>query len=353
MKRSEKEIIQHFFSIAKTISSILDVDTLLRHIGEVAEQLTDSEASSIMLLDDDKMNLYFKVATGEKGNVIKKLKIRVGQGIAGSVAQTKQSLTINDVSKDSRFNISFDKSSGFITKSILAVPITLGDELIGVAEVLNKKGGEDFTEEDRAILEGLASLASVSIGNAKLAEDQKNFFVYIIEIIVQAIEGRDPKRTGHTWRVAQISTAIGKSLGLEGQDYKDLYYGALLHDIGYLTATGPGSSEDIFSFIQKSDEKMNPTRGWEMVRKINILRGAAPLVLYHQEHYDGSGYPEGLKGDGIPLGAQIIAFAEFLDELKMQGYTPDKITEMAREESGKKLNPKIVDTYLQEMAATS
>ncbi len=351
MKKSEKETLQNLFEIAKSLTSTLDIDTLLKRIGESAEYLTDSEASSIMLLDEDKQHLSFKVATGEKGGTLKKLKVRVGEGIAGTVAKTKESLIINDVSKDQRFSKQFDKSSGFVTKSILAVPLLDGDELIGVAEVLNKKNSEHFTDEDKTILQSLASLATVSIINAKFAEDQKNFFIYMIEIIVQAIEGRDKKLQGHTWKVAQLSTAIAKALGITGNEYKNIYYGALLHDIGYLSI--PEEEDTIFSLIGVNEsEKKHPVAGWEMVKKINILRDASDLVLSHHEYYDGSGFPQGLKGENIPLGARIIGFAEFVEDLKVKGHFQENIKKILEEEAGKKLDPQIVKIYLTEIAPT-
>ncbi|MEW6040956.1 MAG: HD domain-containing phosphohydrolase [Elusimicrobiota bacterium] len=351
MEKKEQNTLIKLFEIAKSLSSALDIDLLLKRIGDAAETLTVSEASSIMLLDENKQNLYFKVTTGEKSGVLKKLKVAVGQGIAGSVAQKKESLIVNDVTKDVRFNSSFDKSSGFTTKSILAVPILSGDELIGVVEVLNKKNNQQYSEGDKEILESLASFASVSILNAMYVEDQKNFFIYIIEIIVQGIEGHDPKLTGHTWRVAQMSTALAQALGLNDSDYKNLYYGALLHDIGYLSSAinAAADTSDIFTSFTQSPEKIHPTLGWEMVRKINILKGSAPVVLYHHEHYDGTGYPQGLKNGEIPLGAQIVSIAEFTDEMKIAGYPPDKIQEMIKENSSKKFDPNLVDIFLKEI----
>ncbi|OIO75171.1 MAG: hypothetical protein AUJ85_03870 [Elusimicrobia bacterium CG1_02_37_114] len=343
MEKTQGKVLQKLFEIARSISSALDIDTLLKRIGDAAEELTDSTASSIMLLDEDREHLSFKTASGEKAGGVKRLKVKVGEGIAGTVAKEKKPMIVADVSKDARFRTTFDKSSGFQTKSILAVPLMIGDELLGVAEVLNKKDNASFTEEDREILESMASLASVSIVNAKFAEDQKNFFVYIIEILVQAIESREPRMTGHTWRVAQTATALGRALGLEGQEYKDLYYGALVHDIGYLS-----SAKD--SPLLVNVDKRHPIIGWEMVHKINILSGAASAARSHHENHDGTGYPEQLKGEGIPLIARIVSLAEFVDDMHLAGYSEEKINEMVESNIGKKFDPEIAKVYLKEIA---
>ena len=102
-----------------------------------------------MLVDEDKQHLYFKTATGEKGTAVKKIKIKIGEGIAGSVFLTKESEIVNDVTKDPRFTGKIDQQSGFKTRSIIAVPIIIntadnGEEVIGVIEVLNKRESTGF-----------------------------------------------------------------------------------------------------------------------------------------------------------------------------------------------------------------
>lgn len=351
MEEKEKDVLTKFFDIACTLTSTMDIDTLLKRIGDAAKQLTLANASSIMLVDDDKQHLFFKVATGEKGIIVKRMKIKIGEGIAGWVAQNKRPLRVNDVSSDPRFAAAFDKSSGFQTKSILGVPLLLGDELVGVAEVLNKSDNQVFTDDDEKILQSLASFASVSISNARIAENQKNYFVYMTEILVQAIEANDPRMEGHSWRVAKTSTMLARILSITGEDYKNLYYASLLHDIGYITGKKQVSpmGEGIYTIKQVDTEKMHPIYGFDTLNKINLLRNAAPIVRAHHENYDGTGFPDGLKGDALPVTANILAFAEYLDELTISGLDQDKISEIITANKGKKFYPEIVDAYLNEL----
>ncbi|MCB4792824.1 MAG: GAF domain-containing protein [Elusimicrobia bacterium] len=341
--------LKEIFDIAKSISSLLDVDTLLKRIGSVGERLLDSEASSIMLLDDDKEFLSFKVASGEKGGVIQKLKVKVGQGIAGLVAQERKPIIVNDAAHDPRFTGKIDHSSGFITRSILCVPMLIDDQLVGVMEVLNKKESAQFDENDLNILESLASLAAVSINNARSSEDQRNFFVNIIEILITAIESRNPKLLGHCWRVAQLATSLGKQLGLEGQEYKNLYYGALLHDIGILNVKLDISIQQGVITVRDMDpETTHPKLGSEMVKNINLLKGAVPIIRHHHENYDGTGFPDGLAADKIPLGARIVAIAEIIDEMHIGGIDPERINQMIKLGKETKFDPQIIDLLIKE-----
>src|ERR1041385_6227436 len=118
-----ENFVQGLFNLARGLASTLDVDALLKRIGQSAEQMFLCEASAIMLLDEDQQHLFFKVATGEKGGMVTKFRIKVGEGIAGWVAEKRESAIVNDVASDARFTGHHDQSSGFTTKSALCVPM--------------------------------------------------------------------------------------------------------------------------------------------------------------------------------------------------------------------------------------
>lgn len=350
MNQRSPETMQEMFELARSISSVLDVDTLLKRIGAAIENILNAEASSIMLLDDDQQTLSFKVATGEKGGVVQKIKVKVGQGIAGMVARDRKPLIVNDVTKDPRFTGQVDQASGFTTRSIACVPMTADGETIGIVEVLNKRDGSGFTEDDKAILESMAALAAVSINNARLVGDQRNFFVNIIELLIAAIESRDPKLSGHAWKVAQTATSIGRQMHIEGQAYKSIYYGALLHDIGILGVRDCVClSDGIIVGRDHNPEMTHPRIGADLIKNINLLKGAVPIVRHHHENYDGTGYPDTLMGDQIPLGARIVAVAEAVEELRMAGVPEDRLRQMLERGSHTRFDPAVVDIFIKEL----
>lgn len=344
-----KNKLEEIFEIVKNLSSTLDLDVLLKRIGDAAEKLTNSEASSIMLIDEDKQHLYFKTAGGEKGSVVKKIRIKLGEGIAGSVALTKKSEIINDVSKDPRFTGKVDLQSGFKTKSILAAPMLITTqenttEVIGVVEVLNKKNNQEYNEEDKKLIESLAGLASVTILNAKFSENQRNFFTNITEIIVSAIETVRPKYTGKYWEITQMATMVAKMLGIDpkSEEYKNIYFGSLLHDIGYLSPKLKLEIDNSNILEIPKIEQKHTLIGTEIIEKINLLKNISPIIKYHHENYDGSGYPEGLKSQQIPLGARILAVVEYVEELKINNVSKDEIIKLLQQHSGTKFDPEIV-----------
>ncbi len=167
------EVLQR---ISVFISSIDSLQKLLTLIMEESKSILNAEASSLLLYDREEKVLFFKVATGEKGSKVKTIKLKLGQGIAGTCAKEKRIINVKDTSQDKRFFSSADKKSSFQTKSILAVPLTgKKGKLLGVLEVLNKKDGTSFDGGDEELMSIIAGQASLAVENAQLyIESMKN-----------------------------------------------------------------------------------------------------------------------------------------------------------------------------------
>ncbi|WP_020613639.1 sigma-54 interaction domain-containing protein [Sediminispirochaeta bajacaliforniensis] len=144
-----------------------DSRSLLTRILESATRLTGGEASSLLLLHPANRKLYFEIALGAKGPEMKRFSLDLGEGIAGWVAQHNRSLMVNDVENDKRFFAQISKTIGFKTDSILAVPMRLREQCIGVIEIVNRKEGNAFSQDDLQWLEVFANQAALAIQNAK------------------------------------------------------------------------------------------------------------------------------------------------------------------------------------------
>jgi len=156
-------------AVSQALGSEIHLDRLLEIILERTTEVMEAERSSLFLYDETTNELWSKIAQGLE---IQEIRVPLGSGIAGQVAQTRTWLNIPDAYADERFNPSFDKLTGFRTKSILCVPmISNRDNLMGVIQVLNKVDGGIFTNEDELLLAALASHAAVAIERAKLIED--------------------------------------------------------------------------------------------------------------------------------------------------------------------------------------
>ena len=159
--------IDRLREISHWVSSVLDVDNLLELIIDTATKMMQAKASSLLLLDPKTKKLYFKVAIGERKEEIRKYEINLGQGIAGLVAQTGEPLLIQDVTRDPRWYKQISESIGFQTRSIACVPMKVGDEIIGVVEIIDKEDGSPIQNEDMKTLTVFTELAALAISNAR------------------------------------------------------------------------------------------------------------------------------------------------------------------------------------------
>ena len=162
--------IDTFYQVNRFISSIDNLDEVLELVMRESEAAVAAEASCIALYDPSDNLLHIEFASGEADQEVRHLTLAKGQGILGEVAETGRALMVDDVSQDPRFDVSFDRQSGFTTRCILATPIRRREELLGVLEVINKKDGTRFTEDDSHLLEVVANQAAIAIENARLFE---------------------------------------------------------------------------------------------------------------------------------------------------------------------------------------
>ena len=158
------------------INSSLQTADVLNYAMKAAEEFMEAEASSVYELDTEKGEIFFRLARGEKGGIIKSRRLKPGEGIAGWVIQSGNPMVVEDVQKEGRFSDRFDRETGFKTRSLICVPLTIRGKTIGALQVINKKNGVPFTEEDTELLTALAQQIAVALDNAKLYQRlEENF----------------------------------------------------------------------------------------------------------------------------------------------------------------------------------
>lgn len=166
-----------FNAIAKTLNSTLRFRAVMDAVMDKVKELIKAEAWSILMLDEKRDELVFEVAAGEQGEQVRKMRIPVGQGVAGWVAQTRQPAIVSDAASDHRFFRGVDEQTGFRTTSIMAAPLVSRGRLIGVVEIINKVGDAPFDDKDLALLQTFTDHAAIAIENARLYERARKLSV--------------------------------------------------------------------------------------------------------------------------------------------------------------------------------
>ena len=347
----------------ETIGSQLRKDTeikeLINNIIVSAQNMLEAEACSLYLVDDNKEELYFEVALGEKGHLLKKIKVKIGEGVSGTVAQTGEILNIPDISKDERFNKNrkVADSIGFKEKAMLTVPIKLHDEVLGVIQFINKKGGGVFTKRDEETVWLLIQIQIVNnLEKAILYDKLRKPCVDSIETLVSTIEARDENTKGHSKRVSELASVLGMYLQIGIKEVEKLRYAGILHDVGkigirdaVLNKQGPLSDEE-YKIM-----KTHPQLGDAILQNISSLEPCIrEAAKHHHERFDGRGYPDQLKGEEIPLFARILAVVDTYDAMTCDRvYRKGLPKEVALEEiekgRGTQFDPYIAGEFIEMM----
>jgi putative nucleotidyltransferase with HDIG domain len=202
----------------------------------------------------------------------------------------------------------------------------------------------------RMNLEGIIQARTAKLRGAML--DLERSYDITLEAMGDALDLRDAETEGHSKRVTAYTIALARELGVTADDLKTIARGAFLHDMGKIAIPDaillkPGKLDAAEMAIMRE----HCERGYQMVRKIPFLREASEIVYAHQESFNGSGYPRGLAGEEIPLGARIFAIADTLDAMTSdRPYRKALSFEQAREEiarfSGRQFDPAIVEVFL-------
>jgi Nif-specific regulatory protein len=158
---------QHMKEISSWVTSVQDLDQTLDLITESATRMVGAQAASLLLLDEKTNSLFFKTATGEKKKEVKEFRIKVGQGIAGHVAEQGEPLLIRDVRQDERWYKGISDSLELETRSMACVPLKLHAKVVGVMQLINKKDGSTFDGSDVQQLREFAGLAALALGSAR------------------------------------------------------------------------------------------------------------------------------------------------------------------------------------------
>ncbi len=356
-----KDLLGKLIGIATNLTSELDFNRLFPLIVGNVTAAMSAERSSLYVVDWDKMEMWTKVSEG-----IDAIHIPIGRGISGRVAETGREINVEDAWELPYFDRSFDLQNNFRTRSVLCVPIKdRSGTTIGVLQVINKKGKKCFDNEDGVFLKGLVSQVGIALENSLLVDEIRLSFNSSIKTLSSMVDARHPFTAGHSERVKEYSLMIAQEMKLPREDIETLNYAALLHDIGkigisdaVLMKNGPYTLEDW------TEMKTHPQKTKHILDNFHFkrhLRQVPEIAYRHHEKINGEGYPEGITGEQIPLGAKIIAVCDVFDALtsrrdypkysgnELMGHDPMPIPqalEILKRQAGSHFDTSIVQAFL-------
>jgi len=350
--RTERRVrgLELLLRLGMELHSERNLHHLLDRIWSDLTLVLDAERSSLFLVNEETKELYSVIAQNEG-----EIRFPLDSGIAGHVAATGKSLLIPDAYRDPRFNPQIDQKTGFRTRSILSVPLrNQRNEVLGVAQVLNRSDGKDFDEEDQLLLEAVASTAAVAIETVQLYEEQKRAAEAVISGFLMALEMRAPQGSGHSQEVRAYSKALAEELGFPEDDLRRVEWAAALHDIGKIAVSDRIMTKNVpLSRHEQMEYESHTLWTREFLEAMHFsgeLAGVEKIAPYHHKRFEGGGFPKGPPdGRGVPQEARIIAVADALSVLTAPRWgrvalsMEDAMTRI-RQQSGKAFDPLVVES---------
>ena len=315
-EQENKARLELVYEVSKKVGSVPRMTQMLEQVIKMTQQTLNASAASILLFKDSDQELYFEVASGPVGKSLRQVKLNTQYGIAGQVARTGRPLIVNDVTRSANFHKMIDDTTGFATKSLICAPLIVHRKILGVIEVLNKRDGSEFGEQDLEAVVSVATTAAMAIENTRLHQTVLEAYKNTITALAAAIDAKDPYTCGHSQRVQEYTLLAGAFLSFSNEEMETLEYAGILHDVGkiavdsrILNKPGPLTASE-WEIMRE-----HPIVGADLLTEIPFLEKSSGLVLCHHERFDGKGYPNGNKGEDIPLGARLIAVADAFDTM--------------------------------------
>jgi len=281
-------------TIHRLISSTLDLKELFPRIARLSLQVLKAERVRICMIDQQTRKL----------------------GCVTSVDYRKSSGVFKLNTQPTPFERGVFCTGRSVYKNNLLIVPLVDEDVCGVIAIRDKVGVDSFTIFDREILTTLAEQAVIAIGNAQLYKEQEDLTAGTIKSLGYLLDAKFPRLYTHTGLFEDLMLEFGRELGLTKKELKILQYSALMPDLGKLVI--PEETLQKKKGLSGKERKMLKThtvKGIEVLKYLDVLKPVIPIILHHHERYDGTGYPDRLKGDKIPLGARIMAIVDSFEAM--------------------------------------
>jgi putative nucleotidyltransferase with HDIG domain len=294
--------------------------------------------------------LVIEGAVGEGASAIRGARLGPEEGLSSVALAEDAPLLLADPRQHPRYSSRTDELSTPLP-GFLCAPLRRG-RVLGVLSVAGRAA--PFGAEDREALGILSRQASVAIENALEHERSLNFFTHTSEILVSFLEQLDVFYPGHSRGVAALADMVTRRMGLGEEERRHIHFGALLHDIGkVLVDPAILRSEDKLSEAQRNLLRDHASAGVKLLKPISHWEDILPVIHSHHERWDGNGYPLGLAGEDIPIGARVVAVADAFDAMTRSTphgsrRTPEEALAELEACAGSQFDPKVVRLFVAE-----
>ncbi len=342
-----------FQRMGHAMTSSQKMDALLNIIVHGMKKVLETESSFISLYDNDG-KLYLKAYAGNQKNLSDNMRLSDNKGAIGRVIKNSSPVTIKRNSAED----AGDEGEIRYEANIVCVPVVVKNKIKGVLGVADKSDVQSIDPEDVFLLENVAGQIAICVENLELNKSIEETYYNTLVMLARIVEAKDVCSAGHLERVSRYIQMIVEKMDIDEETKSILMDGALLHDLGKVGiedailkkngALTPGEYETM---------KQHSIIGENILKPLRSMSKLSALVRHHHELYDGTGYPDGLKGENIPLAARILTIADIYDAITTdrpyrKALSKEEAIKTIKSYAGNKLDPKIVEIFIEVITKT-
>lgn len=342
---SEKSFLR-LQEVSEYISTIESHEDLLDQFLPSLLSVAKVDVLSLWVLSNTKKELRLAAYMNTGHETIEGYSVSVEDPIFSKLDFSKPLVKLEGSLLESLYKAPFKMPAP--VKTALCIPLTFKKRTNGLLLL----GYKTYDPKNEPILRILVSITSTILEDIRLNEERTQTFVEIISSMIEIIEAKDPYTRGHSERVAKFATAIGQKMNMNDKMLRGLRLGGVLHDIGKVSV----DDTIIKGVIELSEEefkkvKSHPIFSSKILSPISFMADVVPMVYTHHEKWDGTGYPQGLKGEKIPLGGRIVAVADSVDAMTShrpyrKNLTLQEAEEILKKNAGSHFDPAVVDAFI-------
>lgn len=350
--------------VGQATNKYMDITTILQKVLSISEKRLDYDRGMIMLANEDRSLLVYRAGFGYSEDelaLLRRTRFHLdrpqSRGVFVVSFREKKPFLVNDIDtiQDALSPKSLDFMRSVKTQAFICCPIIGDNQCLGILAVDNKQSKRPLLQSDMSMLMGISSVVGISIQNARLIEGREQQFQSILKVLASSIDARDYLTAGHSEKVTEYVLGICQEMDLDEEYQGMLKIAALLHDYGKIGVPDsilkkkgdltPAEYEIIKTHARKTKEIL------DQIKFEGIYSHVPEIAAAHHERLDGTGYPGNLKGNQIPIGARILAAADFFEAITSKRHyrNPMSFSEAVktiRQESGHHLDPDVVEALL-------
>lgn len=345
--REQAEILRRVFAASESVLSSLDVNNVLRTAAEAGGRLSRHASAALLFLADEPDRAIFKRSWGIDPPPPQEARLPTLDIHVSEALRTRRSA----VAALPAARLSLESAGLGAYQSACILPLQNRAGLVGVLVLLSHKTARAFRRE-LITLEYFATQAAMAIDNARLYQQVQDLFLSSVKALVAAVDAKDAYTHEHSEDLATLVSMIAREMKLPPREEEKARLGALVHDVGKIGIPDailhkPGGLDPTERAIMMTHVEV----GASIIDRPGPLQDLVAIVRHHHEHYDGRGYPDGLRGNAIPIGAAILAVADAFHAMTSHRvYRPARSVDAALEElkqhAGTQFHPQVVDALV-------